>query len=84
MPALLTGSVDGGATFFVSGGTEAGMRALAQKNIENFKADCAVGHMMCRHYPHNLEQVWIHEVQLQNNTWGHEPDSGLWLNTNLC
>lgn len=81
MPALLTGSVDAGAMFLVTGGTEDGMRALAKKKFENLEeyialypefrivfigdngqADYAVGQMMCRRYPHNVEQVWIHEV----------------------
>mmetsp|Transcript_101208 Transcript_101208/g.325151 ORF Transcript_101208/g.325151 Transcript_101208/m.325151 type:complete len:1400 (-) Transcript_101208:161-4360(-) len=42
---------------------------------DNGQADYAVGQMMCRQYPHNIEQVWIHKVQPESKTWGYEPNS---------
>jgi len=95
MPALLTGSVDSGGRFLLSGGDEDGMRALARKKFESFEeyialypefrivfvgdngqADYAVGQMMCKKYPHNVEQVWIHEVQPRQKTWSYKEDPG--------
>lgn len=94
MPGLLTGSLDTGSEFILSGGSEAGVRALARKKFESFKefialypefrviflgdngqADYLVGQLMCRNYRNNVEQVWIHEVQPPESTWGYEPDS---------
>lgn len=91
MPALLTGSVDSGGKFLLSGGDEAGMRALAKKKFENFReylalypefrivfigdngqADYAVGQMMARFHEHNVEQVWIHEVQPREKTFRYQ------------
>lgn len=37
MPALLTGSMDAGANFFVSGGGETGLHALAKQKFEKFE-----------------------------------------------
>lgn len=94
MPALLTGEIDTGLKFSLSGGTGEGMMALGSKKFQKFQeyislypefrvvfigdngqADYAVGQMMCEHYPHNVEQVWIHKVQPVDATWGYKPAS---------
>lgn len=89
MPGLLTGSIDTGMQFVLSGE----LAALGQKKFESFKefvalypefrmiflgdngqADYAVGQQLCRHFPDNVEQVYIHEVQPREKTFGFIPN----------
>jgi len=94
MPGLLTGSIDAGSRFLLSGGDEDGVRALGQKKFDSFRdfvrlypefqmvfigdngqADYAVGQMLCHHFPHNVQQVYIHKVQAEDKTFGYKPDA---------
>lgn len=42
---------------------------------DNGQADYAVGQSMFRKYPNNIEQVWVHQVQPREKTFGYEPES---------
>lgn len=86
MPALLTGSLD--TSFEFLGGDMAALGRKKLESFEQFmelypefkfifvgdngQADYAAGLMMCRKFPHNVEQVWIHAVKPLRDTFGYD------------